>query len=113
LDGYAPNYPLAYKHQFKKLIEKNFLFNPNAYKFIENWGSKCYLIAGEYDYDEYQQGDVIENFYVNAELFYAMGGRYLLSGYKINNAAENHLHLQKVFISSRSFWSVYLYSIGD
>lgn len=112
LDGYAPNYPLSYKHQFKKLVEKNFLFNPNAYKFIENWGSKCYLIAGSYEYDEYQRGAAIENFYLNSELFYTMGGRYLLSGYKINNATENHLHLQKVFTSSRSFWNVYLYKVN-
>lgn len=111
LDGYAANYPLSYKHQFTKLVEKNFLFNPNAYTFIENWGSKCYLIAGEYGYDEYQRGGIINNFYFNAELFYAMGGRYLFSGYKINNAAENHLQLQKVFSSSKSYWTVYLYKI--
>ncbi|MGA9045332.1 DUF6044 family protein [Sulfuricurvum sp.] len=111
LDGYAANYPLSYKHQFKQLVEKNFLFNPNAYTFIENWGSKCYLIAGEYSYDEYQRGSVIENFHFNAELFYAMGGRYILSGYKINNAAENHLQFQKVFTSSKSYWSIYLYRV--
>jgi hypothetical protein len=111
LDGYAANYPLSYKYQFKQLVEKNFLLNPNAYQFIEYWGSKCYLIAGEYDYDEYQRGGVIENFYFNAELFYAMGGRYILSGYKIVNADENHLQLQKIFSSSKSYWTIYLYRV--
>ncbi|MCX6061691.1 MAG: DUF6044 family protein [Campylobacterales bacterium] len=111
LDGYAVNYPLSYKHQFRQLVEKNFIFNPNARQFIENWGSKCYLIAGNYNYDDYQKGGVIKNFYFNAELFYTMGGRYLLSGYKINNTAENNLQLEKVFASSSSYWSIYLYKI--
>ncbi len=112
LDGYAANYPLSYKHQFKRLVEENFSHNPNARQFIDNWGSKCYLMATGYDYDEYQQGGVIEHFYVNAELFYAMGGRYLLSGYKIDNTAENHLHLEKVFVSPKGYWKVYLYKTG-
>lgn len=111
VDGYAPNYPLSYKHQFTKLVEKNFLLNPNAYSFIEKWGSKCYLIAGVYDYDEYQYGAAIEKFYFNTELFYTMRGRYLLSGYEIKNAAENHLVLKKVFTSTESYWTVYLYKI--
>ncbi len=111
LDGYAVNYPLSYKHLFKRLIEENFSHNPNSRLFIDNWGSKCYLIAQGYDYDEYQRGGIIENFYFDANLFYTMGGRYLLSGYKINNTAENHLHLEKVFAPAGSYWSVYLYKI--
>lgn len=111
LDGYAVNYPLSYKHQFRQLVEKNFVHSLNYRQFIDNWGSKCYLMAGDYSYDDYQKGSVIENFYFNAELFYSMGGRYLLSGYKINNTDENHLQLQKVFTSSSSYWSIYLYRV--
>ncbi|MDD2828571.1 MAG: DUF6044 family protein [Sulfuricurvum sp.] len=113
LDGYVANYPLSYKHQFEKLVEKSFPYYPNGYHFIHNWGSKCYLIAGNYDYDEYQKGSIIDNFQFNSQLFYHLGGRYLLSGYKIRNSAENHLIFQKVFISQHGYWNIYLYKLDN
>ena len=111
VDGYVANYPLSYKHRFERLVEKSFRYYPNGYLFIHNWGSKCYLIAGNYDYDEYQKGSVIENFQFDPKLFYSLGGRYLLSGYKIHNTTENQLQLQKVFISNNGYWEVYLYKL--
>jgi hypothetical protein len=109
LDGYISNYPISYKHTFKRLVEKNFSMYPNSRLFIENWGNKCYLIAGVYDVDEYVRGRVIDHFYFDANLFYAMGGRYLLSGYPIGNTIENHLIFQKVFRGN--YWEIYLYKI--
>jgi hypothetical protein len=109
LDGYIANYPLSYKHAFTRLVEKNFSMYPNSRLFIENWGNKCYLIAGVYDVDEYVRGRVIDHFYFDANLFYAMGGRYLLSGYPIGNTIENHLIFQKVFRGN--YWEIYLYKI--
>jgi hypothetical protein len=111
LDGYISNYPISYKHTFTRLVEKNFSIYPNSRLFIENWGSKCYLIAGIYDVDEYVQGAVIDHFYFDAPLFYRMGGRYLFSGYQIDNAEENHLKLEKVFASPEGHWCVYLYKV--
>lgn len=111
LDGYAPNYPLTYKHQFEALVCENFVHNPNSRLFIQNWGSKCYLIPGTYGVDEYYKNQVIEHFYINSELFYRMGGRYLLSGYKIINEEENHLTLIKTFEAKESYWKIYLYKV--
>jgi len=109
LDGYATNYPLSYKHQFEALVEENFIHNPNSRRFIQNWGSKCYLIAGNYDVDEYHRGEVIDRFYMDSTLFYQMGGRYLVSGYKIINEKQSHLTLLKIFTSKESYWTIYLY----
>ncbi|MFH0710518.1 MAG: DUF6044 family protein [Pseudomonadota bacterium] len=109
LDGYAANYPLSYKHQFEALVGENFIHNPNSRRFIQNWGSKCYLIGGNYDADEYHQDEAIEYFYMDLPLFYQMGGRYLLSGYKIMNEKESHLILLKIFTSKESYWTIYLY----
>lgn len=113
LDGYAANYPLSYKHQFEALVCENFDHNPNSRRFIQNWGSKCYLIAGNYDSDEYHRNGVIEHFYMDWRLFYRMGGRYLLSGYKIMNEKPNRLTLIKIFESKGSYWKIYLYKVGS
>lgn len=112
VDGYAPNYPLSYKREFRLLVEENFIHNENSRRFIENWGSKCYLIAGNYDNDIYERGKTIDDFYLNARHFYAMGGRYLLSGYKIRNDHSSRLTLIRVFHTQNGYWSVYLYKVN-
>jgi len=111
LDGYAPNYPLEYKHQFSVLVRENFIHNENSRRFIESWGSKCYLIAGNRDYDEYESNAVIENFYLDAVLFRKMGGRFIVSGYKIRHDHSRHLRLRHTFYSQDGYWVVYLYEV--
>ncbi|MEM5640797.1 DUF6044 family protein [Bacillus toyonensis] len=38
-----------------------------------------------------------------------MGGQYIFSAVPIENAAENHLSLEKIFTSNTSAWKIYLY----
>lgn len=43
--------------------------------------------------------------------FKEMGGKYIFSAVPIDNAAENHLPLEKVFDSKGSAWKIYLYKV--
>ena len=111
LDGYSPNYPLSYKHRFEKIIEPNFKHNKNAEHFFKNWGSKCYLIAGDKGYERYEKGKRMRFFTMNTEAFYRMGGRYLFSGYKIESKKADGLKLLKYFPNEKGFWALWIYKV--
>ena len=111
VDGYSPNYPLEYKHAFREIIESNFSYNPNSYRFFEYWGSQCYLIAGDKNYHYYIKNGDMHNFHINIEAFTALGGNYILSGYPIVQTGKADLILIKKIYSKKSFWTVWLYRV--
>lgn len=48
---------------------------------------------------------------LNTDVFKEMGGRYIFSAVPIDNAFENHLALDKEFVSKTSVWKIYLYKV--
>ncbi len=46
VDGYSNNYPLEYKHLFRRVIEKELLKNEQTRLYFDEWGSRCYLFNG-------------------------------------------------------------------
>ncbi len=46
-DGYVQNYPLEYKHRFRKVIAQELAKSPSLRQFFDNWGSCCYLLSHE------------------------------------------------------------------
>lgn len=42
-DGYSNNYPLEYKHKFRKVIEKELEKTDEAAVYFDTWGNRCYL----------------------------------------------------------------------
>jgi hypothetical protein len=111
LDGYSPNYPLEYKHRFEKVISDNFIDNKQAEQFFKNWGSKCYVIAGNKGYDVYERGTPIRHFRMDTDAFYQMGGRYVFSAYSIEDASSMHLKLLKYYPNGKGFWSLWVYKV--
>lgn len=109
LDGYSPNYPLSYKHRFRKIIEGNFKVNENSRRFFDDWGSQCYVIAGDKGYEKYEHGVPMHNFHFDTKAFKNLDGTYLLSGYPIENPEYLRLKLIDKFDNKDAFWSVWLY----
>lgn len=121
LDGQLPNYPIDYKHKFRKLIanelEKNELFR----RYFDEWGTRFYIFSSELAPLE---GDafmltkaivktkkiLINKFEFNTPEFKAMGGEYIFSAVKIQNSEEIGLHLEKIFDRNDSPWTIHLYS---
>jgi hypothetical protein len=95
-------------HRFEKIIASNFESNPNSRKFFGWWGSRCYLIAGNYGYSSYSKGKTIHRFLFDPEVFVKLGGEYLISGYRIENAMQNRLKLIRYF-PGEGRWSIWLY----
>jgi hypothetical protein len=113
LDTYNNFYPLSYKHQFRKIIEKELAKNKSIRTYFDQWGGRCYIYSAQLG----KRGQMIKkdskrhlkNLQLNTTAFKEMGGRYIFSAVPIDNALENHLALDKVFVSKMSAWKIYLY----
>jgi hypothetical protein len=112
IDTYNNFYPLAYKHHFRKIIEKELEKNKTIRKYFDKWGGRCYLFTAELGKRYMIKKDSkrkLKNLQLNTEVFKELGGQYILSALPITNAEENQLTLDKVFVSKRSPWKIYLY----
>jgi hypothetical protein len=112
LDTYNNFYPLSYKYEFRKIIEKELAKNKTIRTYFDEWGGRCYIFTDElgkhYMFNKNTKKR-LKNLQLNIEQFKKMGGRYIFSAVLIENAAENNLSLEKVFVSKESAWKIYLY----
>ncbi|MRX73722.1 hypothetical protein GJU40_16395 [Bacillus lacus] len=112
LDTYNNVYPLTYKYQFRKIIEKELQKNRKLRSYFDEWGSRCYIFVDElgkkYEYKKTSK-KTIKHLQLNTEAFQEMGGRYFFSSVPILNAGENNLRLLKEFTHEDSAWRIYLY----
>jgi hypothetical protein len=112
LDTYNNFYPLSYKYEFRKIIEKELAKNKTIRTYFDEWGGRCYIFTEElgknYMFKKNSEKR-LKNLQLNIEQFKKMGGRYIFSAVPIENASENDLVLEKVFESEESAWRIYLY----
>jgi hypothetical protein len=114
LDTYNNFYPLRYKHQFRRIIEKELAVNPVVRRYFDQWGGRCYVFSSQIGKHYMIKKDSkrhLRNLQLNTKQFKKMGGKYLFSALPIDNAAENHLKLDKVFVKKHSVWKIYLYEV--
>lgn len=114
LDTYNNFYPLSYKHQFRKIIAKELAVNPIVRRYFDQWGGRCYVFSSEIGKHYMIKKDSkrhLRHLQLNTMQFKEMGGKYLFSALPIDNAAENHLKLDKVFAKKDSAWKIYLYEV--
>ncbi|MDF2904601.1 MAG: hypothetical protein K0S25_2239, partial [Bacillus sp. (in: firmicutes)] len=114
LDSYNNFYPLKYKHEFRKIIEKELDKNHLIKRYFDKWGGRCYFFTDElgksYMLKKHSKKQ-LKHINLNLEPFKKMGGQYLFSGIPIKNAKENGLLFEKVFVSKTSAWKIYLYKV--
>ena len=48
-DGYLSDYPLEYKHRFRKVIAAELAKNEDIKDYFDGWGARCYLFSAELD----------------------------------------------------------------
>ncbi|MBN2165257.1 MAG: hypothetical protein JW717_03170 [Marinilabiliaceae bacterium] len=110
IDGYTFSYPLAHKHKFRKIIEKELNKDKTLKDYFDNWGSRCYLFSSELKQNYLFGKDnnkEITNLSIDINQFKKMGGHYIISSVKVNNINELGLVLDKTF--EGEFWKIYLY----
>ncbi len=115
LDGYASNYPLAYKHEFRQIIAGELNKGPFYRDYFDALGgSRCYIFVEKLMYNAMMTKDSgikIEKLDIDTAQLKKMGGRYIFSALEIENAADIDLKLLKVFTDDESAWEVYLYEV--
>lgn len=114
LDTYNNFYPLAYKHQFRKIIAKELDKSPEMKKYFDRWGGRCYLFIAELGkrYEIKKTSSMaIHHLQLNTKVFKEMGGQYIFSSVPILNAKENGLEFKKSFDHKDSAWRIYLYQV--
>ncbi|MDQ1353019.1 MAG: hypothetical protein QG657_3325, partial [Acidobacteriota bacterium] len=126
LDIYTDIYPLAYKHQFRRIIEKELEKSPLLRKTFDETGKRCFLFAAELSGIKRISGEIfsrgitkkdsgrlrIKNLEINSAALKEMGGQYIFSAVEIRNYAQNGLSFEKVFASKESPWKIYLYKVN-
>lgn len=114
LDTYNNFYPLSYKHQFRKIIAKELDKNKSIRVYFDEWGGRCYVFSSElgkhYMFKKTTK-KVLHHIQLNQDIFYQMGGRYIFSAVPIENAEDNGMILDRVFLSKDSVWKIYLYRV--
>lgn len=113
LDGFLVNYPLKYKHDFRKIMEEELGKSEKWRLFFDNWGSRCYLFSHELERESYTK-DIkkeINDLSLNTYQLKKMNCQFVLSSVHINNASKTGLKLIKTFIDSESYWDIFLYKV--
>ncbi|MDZ5473861.1 DUF6044 family protein [Bacillus sp. 31A1R] len=112
LDTYNNFYPLKYKYQFRKIIERELAKNKTIRTYFDEWGGRCYIFTaelGKHYMFKKKSKKKLRNLELNLEPFKAMGGKYIFSAIPIENAHDNGLKLERIFTGEDSAWKVYLY----
>lgn len=112
LDTYNNFYPLKYKYQFRRIIEKELEKNKTIRIYFDEWGGRCYLFTaelGKHYMFKKNSKKRLKNLELNIEPFKEMGGKYILSAIPIDNAEENQLRLNEIFTHKDAAWKIYLY----
>ncbi len=114
VDGYSNNYPLEYKHRFRRVMEKELEKNPETAVYFDTWGSRCYLYSGESG-SEWMLGKdrhiVYDNLEFDMDALKALGCEYLFSCGEILNAGELGMELMGYFETETGYWGVWLYEV--
>lgn len=121
LDGYLPNYPLEYKHKFRKIIENELNKNEDAQGYYDRWGSKFFVFPSSI-FTEFRKNNnnfiitkdsklELNSLQLNVDALKEMKCSYIMSALPINNVEKNSLELLNVFESDDSIWKIYLYEL--
>ena len=117
LDSYQVNYPLDYKHSFRKIMEKELAKSEKNRIYFDTWGSRCYLFVSELEdntaMNTRENSKPIQNLEIDSEALYDMGGRYIFSAVEILNHKDNNLELFGVFENDSSPWKIWVYSVKN
>ena len=116
LDGYCANYPLTYKHEFRKIIAGELSKDYEIKSYFDDWGSRCYAFSAElgrsYLFGKNSKKK-IDHLDYDTSAFKTMGGQYIISALEIDTLTNKNYNLCKVFENKQSYWKIYLYKVAS
>lgn len=113
LDGYFVQYPLSYKHQFRKVIEGEINRSEELKWYFDNWGSRCYAFSSELrrNFIHINRNKQIDSLNYNFEILKELGCSYIFSAYRINETVNHKLNLIDSVQAHKNYWKIYVYEI--
>lgn len=116
LDGYSNNYPLEYKHTFRRIMEGELDKSDYVRDFFDNWGNRCYITTAEqanYYTFEKKWNSVIYDLDLNMDQLKKMDCKYIFSAAYLMNAEEKGLSLlqEAPFETENSWYHIYVYVV--
>ncbi|HTV21078.1 MAG TPA: DUF6044 family protein [Polyangiaceae bacterium] len=114
LDGYLANYPLSYKHEFRRVIAPELARNDAARAYFDGWGSRAYVFSADLFRGcralcTKELKAEVHELKLDTHALFEQGGRYVLSAVPIRKA--DGLELLRRFDSDAAAWSVFLYGV--
>lgn len=113
-DGYSNNYPLEYKHRFRRVIERELEKSPETAGYFDTWGSRCYLFnaaTGSTWMLAKEQNIFYESLELDLKALRDLGCEYLFSCGEILDAQKLGLQSLGYFETEESYWGVWLYGL--
>ena len=113
VDGYITDYPLRYKHKFRKVIQKFLSETKDKNNVFDRWGSKAYLmqINGSPFIYNILKGTKIEKLMFSIPDLCSLNTDYLFSAYEIESKKMNNLKFVTYYKGGKSSWDIYVYKI--
>ena len=116
LDGYSNNYPLAYKHAFRQVIEGELNKSEYLRALFDTWGSRCYITTAEHNnYYTFEKkwNVVIHDLNLNMDKLKELDCQYIFSAAYLLNAEEKGLSLlrEAPFETEGSWYHIYVYKV--
>lgn len=116
VDGYSNNYPLSYKREFRKVIDKELAKSGRIKKYFDEWGNRCYLFSAELGMNYYVDKVLcksIQRLELDTAQLKALNCDYLFSSVPIVNSEELGLSLKGVYSWNRGDYDVYVYWLDE
>ena len=117
IDSYRVNYPVEFKHQFRKVIAGELGKNESLRHYYDDWGSRCYIFSAELK----EQGNqylcskndnlVVEHFDIDIKALKDLGCQYVLASVDIKNFKELNLEYINSYTTDKSYWNIRVYKI--
>ena len=119
-DGYLGNYPLAYKHRFRRLIAAELAQDDNLRRRFDLWGARCHVVSHELPFSELGPNFAgytkrhrprrITKLALDPAALADLGIDYLLSAVEILSPERSGLEPVRVFARDDSPWEIHLYA---
>jgi hypothetical protein len=120
LDGFINDYPVEYKHRFRRVIARELEKDSHLRAHFDEWGGHVDLLSSELGkvsgysrrmYTKHAERRAVERLEIDVSALRELGADYVLSAVEIRNHAELGLVLEGRFERADSPWQIFLYSV--
>jgi len=116
-DGYYTDYPLEYKHRFRRVIAAELEKSSDLKDYFDGWGGRCYLFSAELGHKfvltKEEMPRKVQSLAIDTAALRSLDVQYIFSAVEIANSSSLGLRLERVCERDDSPWKIYLYHLTE